>query len=144
MTANVVARVLGAAFLLAGIAGFIPIITAHAPPDAQVITLDAGYGMLFALFPVNAAHNALHVFFGLWGLVAGRSFSSGVGYCRAVAVVYAILVVRGAIPITNTLFGAAPIYGHDVWLHALIALVAAYGGYGAASRERQSPIDSQA
>ena len=45
-----------------------------------------------------------------------------------------MLVVLGSIPITNTLFGAVPIYGWDVGL-LLVALVALYGGFGAGSYE---------
>ncbi len=32
----------------------------------------------------------------------------------------------GLIPVLNTSFGLIPIFGHDVWLHALFALAAAY------------------
>lgn len=37
---------------------------------------------------------------------------------------YALLTVLGLIPATNTTFGLVPIDGHDVWLHALLAVVA--------------------
>ena len=50
-------------------------------------------------------------------------------YCRFVAVVYALLAVVGLIPQLDTVFGLIPIHGHDVWLHAAIALVAAYFGF---------------
>ncbi len=30
---------------------------------------------------------------------------------------------------TRTTFGLVPIYGHDVWLHAVLALIAAYFGW---------------
>jgi hypothetical protein len=42
---------------------------------------------------------------------------------------YGLLAILGLIPGTNTLFGLVPIYGHDVWLHALSALIAAYFGF---------------
>lgn len=134
MTAPLVARVLGALFLLAGILGFIPFFTPPAPFDAEVITLNSGYGLLFGVFPVNVAHDALHVLFGLWGVLSAKH-RGAVWYCRVVTVVYAVLVLVGVIPLMNTLFGVAPIYGHDVWLHAVIALIALYGGWGAPSRE---------
>ncbi len=35
----------------------------------------------------------------------------------------------GAIPATNTTFGFIPIFGNNVWLHGLTALIAAYFGY---------------
>ena len=144
MSASLVARILGIAFLLAAIAGFVPAITTHAPPDAEVVTLDISYGMMLGLFPVNIAHNVLHLVFGAWGLLASRAFASSVAYCRAVTVVYAIVVIAGIVPITNTLFGTAPIYGHDVWLHAIIALFAAYGGFGAGSIPTEESVDVRA
>ena len=57
---------------------------------------------------------------------------SGASAGRAVAVIYALLAVMGLIPGLNTTFGLVPIYGHDVWLHALLAIVAAYFGFAAA------------
>jgi hypothetical protein len=50
-------------------------------------------------------------------------------YFRAVAVIYGLLTVLGLLPATNTTFGLIPIYGNDVWLHAVLALVAAYFGW---------------
>ena len=35
----------------------------------------------------------------------------------------------GLIPGLNTMFGLMPIHGNDVWLHALIAIAAAYFGF---------------
>lgn len=39
----------------------------------------------------------------------------------------------GLPPVLNTVFGLIPIFGHDVWLHALTALIAAYFGFKAPS-----------
>ena len=39
------------------------------------------------------------------------------------------LSVLGLLPQTNTLFGFVPLHGNDVWLHAVLALVAAYFGF---------------
>jgi hypothetical protein len=35
----------------------------------------------------------------------------------------------GLIPGLKTLFGLVPLYGHDVWLHATLAIVVAYFGF---------------
>jgi Domain of unknown function (DUF4383) len=67
-----------------------------------------------------------------WGLAAYRSFAAARIYARAVAVVYGILTVMGLIPVLDTTFGLIPLYGHDVWLHALLAIVAAYFGWAPA------------
>jgi len=50
-------------------------------------------------------------------------------YSMTLAVFYGVLAVMGLVPGLNTLFGLAPIHGHDVWLHAGTALVAAYFGW---------------
>jgi hypothetical protein len=46
-----------------------------------------------------------------------------------VALIYALLTVLGLIPATNTAFGLVPIYGHDVWLHAVLAAGAGHFGF---------------
>ena len=139
MKAPGIARILGIAFLLAGILGFVPYVTVPADSTAQWVTLNADYGFLAALFPVNAAHDLLHMLFGVWGLAASGTFAAAVRYCRWIAWIYSILVVLGAIPIANTLFGVAPIYGYDVVLHLAAALLAVYGGYGAGRYEPTPP-----
>lgn len=133
MNAQLIARILGIVFLLAGIAGVVPWTSSPAPFDANVITLDQYYRFIFGMFPVNLVHDGLHVFFGLWGLLAGMNFKASIGYLRFVAVFYLFVVILGIIPITNTLFGAAPVYGWDVLLHVVAMLLAAYGGFGAGS-----------
>ena len=123
------ALVFGVVFLLVGILGFVPgLVHAHGPghPDLAV---DAFQGDLLGLFPVNLLHNLVHILFGIWGLLAYKSVTGAVTYARGVAIIYAVLVVLGLIPGLNTLFGLVPLYGNDVWLHALLAAVAAYFGW---------------
>jgi hypothetical protein len=55
--------------------------------------------------------------------------SGAKAYARGVAAIYAVLTVAGFIPPLDNLFGLAPLYGNDIWLHAAIALVAAYFGW---------------
>ena len=67
---------------------------------------------------------------GVWGLMASRtSPGSSRRFAQATAVIYAILVVVGFVPALNTLFGLLPVHGHDIWLHAVLALPAAYFGF---------------
>lgn len=121
------ARIYGVVFLIVGIVGFIPGLTpAHDHPGLMV---EAGSGMALGLFPVNALHNIVHLLFGVWGLLGAGSFKAARTYARAVAIAYALLTVMGLIPATSTTFGLVPIYGHDVWLHALLAAIAAYFGF---------------
>ncbi|MBV9890835.1 MAG: DUF4383 domain-containing protein [Rhizobacter sp.] len=52
-------------------------------------------------------------------------------YARVVAVVYAMLTGMGLITAADlyTTFGLVPPYGNDIWLHALLAIVAEYFGF---------------
>lgn len=127
MSLQMFARVFGIVFLIVGIGGFIPGLTQpHLHPG---VTVEAFSGMELGLFPVNVLHNIVHLAFGVWGLVASRTGGAARAYARVVAIAYAVLTVLGLIPATNTTFGLVPIYGHDVWLHALLAGVAAYFGF---------------
>lgn len=135
MSVRTFALVFGIVFVVVGVAGFIPGLTAaHTHPD---VTMETGLGLLFGLFPVNLLHNIVHVLFGIWGLAASRSVSGSRGYGKAVAVIYALFVVMGIVEAANlwTTFGLVPLYGNDVWLHALLAAGAAYFGFFHRDRE---------
>lgn len=127
MNTRTFARIFGIVFLIVGIGGFIPGITQ--PHDHPGLAIEAGSGMELGLFPVNVLHNLVHIAFGIWGLLAARSLNGARLYAKSVAIVYGLLTVLGLIPATNTTFGLVPIYGHDIWLHALLAAVAAYFGF---------------
>jgi hypothetical protein len=146
MNTRTFALILGIVLLLAGIAGFIPGLVQHdmgtmatgttAPGDAGAAAAPVtavSYGYLLGLFPVNLLHNLVHIVWGLYGIVAYRTFAGARGFARATAVVYAVLTVAGLIPGLNTLFGLVPLFGHDIWLHALITIAAAYFGFARAA-----------
>ena len=123
------ALVFGIVFLLVGIAGFIPGLTQpHTHPDVMVT---AGLGLVLGLFPVNVLHNAAHLLFGVYGLLASRSDGASRTYGKVVAIAYALLTVMGLFSAMrlHTAFGFVPLYGHDIWLHALLAAVGAYFGF---------------
>lgn len=126
--------VLGIVFLLVGVAGFIPGLM-HMPEQAADVEVTENFGRLFGLFPVNILHNIVHIIFGIWGIAAYRSYAGARVYSRAVAVIYAVLAVMGFIPGLNTTFGLIPLYGNDIWLHAVIAIAAAYFGFAAKDTE---------
>ena len=128
MSTRTFAMLFGIVFLAVGVLGFVPALVQPLHPGHPTVNPDGG--LLLGLFPINAIHNAIHIIFGLWGLAASRSLGGSLAYARVVAVIYAVLTVMGflAEPF-NTTFGMAPLYGNDIWLHAAIALVAAYFGW---------------
>lgn len=131
MSVRTFALVMGVAFLLIGVLGFVPpLLTQHAE-GTHDLRVRAFEGYLFGLFHVNVLHSLVHVIFGIMGLAMARRFDSARLYARIVAVSYGLLAIMGLIPVLNTVFGLIPIHGHDVWLHALIAAAAAYFGFAA-------------
>jgi len=129
MNATTVSLVFGIVFLAIGILGFFPGLLQAPPVDAPDLAVDSFYGYLFGLFSVNVVHNLVHVLFGIWGLVGSRTWSASRAYLKSVAVIYAVLAVFGLVPVLWTTFGLVPIFGHDVWLHVALAVVAGYFGF---------------
>lgn len=122
------ALVFGIIYVLVGILGFIPgaLTPATGAPPLAVETLA---GRLLGLFPVNILHTLVHLLLGIWGILAYRSFDTARVYARSLAVIYGVLAILGLIPATSTLFGFVPLFGHDIWLHAGTAIIAAYFGW---------------
>jgi uncharacterized membrane protein len=124
--------IFGIVFLIVGAGGFIPGLTVmggmNMDADTQV-KMTSLFGYELKLFPVNVLHDVVHILFGIWGLLAARSLGGARAYFRGVAIIYAVLTVMGFIPPLNTTFGLIPLYGNDIWLHALLAIVAAYFGW---------------
>jgi hypothetical protein len=124
---------IGIAYLSAGGLGLVP--AALMPPnaDAPPVRLNLLYGELLGIFPVNVLHSAVHLAIGLWGVLAWRTRALGPrpakSFARALAILYGALALLGVIPGLKTFFGLVPLYGHDVWLHAATAAIAAYFGW---------------
>lgn len=122
------ALIAGIIYLLVGIMGFIPGLVSA--PDAQHnLAVDANYGLLLGLFPINLVHNVIHLAIGLWGIASYSRTSAARGFSRSLAILYGLFTIMGLIPGLDTTFGLAPLFGHDVWLHGLTALAAAYFGW---------------
>ncbi|MDQ2693363.1 MAG: DUF4383 domain-containing protein [Chloroflexota bacterium] len=127
--------VVGIAFTAAGIAGFLPFFTPHVSPDAPHLIVSTGYGLLLGLFPVNIVHNLFHFGWGVAGIFASRTYPSALKFSRYFGVTLAVLTVMGLLPALRTGFGFMPLYGHDIWLHGLEAVVAIYLGFFTVQKE---------
>lgn len=129
------AMILGIAFLVIGVLGFVPGVN-QMHGDDDLLSREGlrvggpGHGQVLGLFHVNLLHNVVHILFGVMGLAMSRRYDSARLYARIVAVAYGLLVVLGLLPTPfHTVFGLVPIHGHNVWLHGVIALAAAYFGW---------------
>jgi hypothetical protein len=104
----------GAAFLVVGVLGFVPGITAHY--DEMRFAGHSG-ALLFGLFAVSILHNLVHLLFGVLGLLAARRTQ----FARA------FLVIGGGVYVFLWVYGSAidehgdsnflPVNTSDNWLH---------------------------
>jgi hypothetical protein len=129
MTTRNFAMIMGVVYVAVGLLGFFPGAVSAPPPGAPDVAIDTGYGYLLGLFPVNVLHNFVHLAVGAWGLTASRTLAGALSFARGLAIFYGVLTIMGLIPGLNTTFGLIPIFGHDIWLHAVTAGVAAYFGF---------------
>jgi hypothetical protein len=132
--AQKLALVFGIVFLLVGVLGLL--VHNGMGMDADMETT----GRIFGLFPVNLLHNLVHLAFGVWGILASRSFDASRAFGRVGAVIYAMLVALAFVDPET--FGLVPIGSHDIWLHAVLALGLAYIGFGAAAPHRPSDVQA--
>lgn len=121
-TTQRVAQVFGAVFILVGLLGFV---FTGGSMDADMATAPR----LLGIFPVNVLHNVVHLAFGVWGVVASRTWGGAKTYCQIAGVLYLVLAVMGFV--APDTFGMIPIGGNDIWLHALLGAVLAYFGFTA-------------
>lgn len=120
-----VAVLFGVVFVLVAILGFL---ATGMSMNADMETAPR----LLGLFPVNAAHNAVHLAFGVWGLLAARDYANARRYCQYSGGLYLVLAALGLV-VPET-FGFIPIGGNDVALHAMLGLVLTIVGFSSGER----------
>jgi len=119
-----VAQLVGLAFLLSGIGGFIPGVTTNAG-DITLYGHDSP-AMLLGIFQVSVLHNVIHLVFGLAGLAMAKA--SAKTYLVGGGLIYLVVWLYGVAidPMSNLNF--VPLDDADNWLHlGLGAAMAALG-----------------
>jgi hypothetical protein len=129
MGARYFALISGIVYILLGLFGFIPGMVATPGTGGPEVVFKAGYGYLLEAFPINFLHNIVHIAVGIWGLASYRNYIRARTYGRGLAIFYGVLAIMGLLPYFNTVFGLIPIFGNNVWLHAITAAIAAYFGF---------------
>ncbi len=122
------ALIIGVLYLALGIFGFIPNLLAAPDPNYD-LKLATGYGDIFGFLPTNILHNIVHLIVGAWGIASYKTYNNARGYSQAMTILYAVIAIAGLIPGLNTMFGYMPIYGNNVWLNGLVAMLSAYFGF---------------
>ncbi|WP_432574326.1 DUF4383 domain-containing protein [Kineococcus sp. SYSU DK005] len=114
------ALVVGAVFVLVGIAGFVPGVTTDYDRLAG-----AGHhsgAMLLGLFQVSVLHNLLHLGLGVLGVLAARTASAARAFLIGGGVAYAVLWVYGLVVADDSRANVVPLNTADDWLHLVLAV----------------------
>ena len=110
-----VAGVVGAIFLLVGIAGFLPGVTRHVG-DIDWVGHESPAELL-GLFRVNALHNVVHLLFGLLGLWAARRVRLSKGFLVGGGAIYLALWLYGIAIDLDSDANFVSLNTADNWLH---------------------------
>lgn len=114
------AQAVGAVFVLVGILGFIPGITANYGALAA-----AGHGsgaLLLGVFQVSVLHNIVHLLFGVAGLLMARNSSQAKNYLIGGGIIYLVLWLYGMFIDHASPANFIPVNSADNWLHLVLGL----------------------
>jgi len=117
---SVTALVVGVAFLLVGILGFVPGITTDYGDMAG-----AGHhsmAMLFGVFQVSVLHNVLHLAFGVLGVLMSRNTAAARMFLLVGGVVYLALWIYGLVTSETSSANFVPLNTADNWLHLVLGI----------------------
>jgi hypothetical protein len=114
------ALVVGLAFLFVGVAGFVPGVTS----DYSDLGL-AGHrsgARLLGVFEVSVLHNAVHLLFGVAGILAARRWTTSRAYLLGGGGIYLVLWVYGLLVEKTSAANVVPVNRADDWLHLVLGL----------------------
>jgi arginine exporter protein ArgO len=126
------ALIVGVAFLLVGIAGFIPGITTGY--DTMQVIGHESHAMLLGVFQVSILHNIVHLVFGVLGVLMARTAPQARLFLLVGGIVYLVLWVYGLVIDHESTANFVPLNTADNWLH--LALGVAMVGLSFLHRER--------
>jgi hypothetical protein len=117
---QIAAYVVGVAFLVPGVLGFIPGITTNY--DMLDFAGHESGAKLLGIFGISVLHNIVHLAFGIAGLVFARTFTGARGYLLGSGVIYLLLAMYGLLIDHESAANFVPIDTADNWLHLVLAV----------------------
>lgn len=130
------ALAVGAVFLIVGILGFVPGITAHY--DQLTFAGHHSEAALLGIFNVSVLHNLVHLAFGVAGIALARAFDSARWYLVGGGVVYLVLFVYGLLIDHSSAANFVPVNDADNWLHLGLAIVMIASGVALGRRRAEA------
>jgi hypothetical protein len=140
-TPQLLGRLVGLLFLVIGVLGFVPGVTRHRA-ELEIWKEDSG-AELFGAFRVSIVHNALHIGFGILGLVASRTAIGARLYLIWGAIGFFTLWVYGAATDLQSRGNVLPVNEADNWLHLGLSLAMLALAWIAAGADRPVPVDPE-
>lgn len=126
------ALISGILMLILGLAALMPN-NVGSVDGLPLLKAENSYGLFLGVFAMNIFNKVALIVLGLGGIVAASSkytsLPSSIQFSRLVFFIGLVLTILGAIPKTNTLNGYWPLFGNDMWLHAVMAVAGAYFGF---------------
>jgi Domain of unknown function (DUF4383) len=114
------ALLVGAAFLLVGVLGFIPGITTNY--DMLSFAGHHSGAKLLGVFDVSVLHNAVHLAFGVAGVALARTLGGARGFLIGAGVIYLVLTIFGLVIDHDSPANFVPVNAADNWLHLVLAV----------------------
>jgi Domain of unknown function (DUF4383) len=116
---QVAAWLVGIAFLLVGILGFIPGITTNLYDGLKFAGHD-GDAELLGIFQVSILHNIVHLLFGIAGIAFAKTFAGARSYLIGGGLIYLVLWLYGLLIDAGSDANFVPVNSADNWLHFLL------------------------
>lgn len=120
-SAQIAAIVFGVIFLVIGVLGFIPGITANY--DALFFAGYTSEATLLSIFQVSILHNVVHMLLGFAGLAMARRHRSARTYLLGAGILYLLFFLYGLLVPLRSEMNFVPFNDADNWLHLGLAAV---------------------
>lgn len=125
----------GLVMFVMGALAFIPILSGGYESLAP-LKVTTSYGLFLGFFAMNIFNKLALLAFGVAGILASRAESLNVpiGFARTVAIVMGVLALFGFVPGLSTLYGYWPLFGGEIILHGIFAVLGTHYGYTVPAR----------
>jgi hypothetical protein len=115
------AIIVAGAFLVVGVLGFVPGVTAHLD-QLQWAGHHSG-AKLFGVFAVSGLHNIVHLAFGVIGFIFARTYAASRAYLLAGGIAYLALWAYGLVMDAGSALNILMLNNADNWLHFGLGIV---------------------
>ncbi len=124
--------------------GLIALVAPGSAVGLPSLDIENSYGLFLNVFPMNVFSKVALIIFGCLGIMASRekytSLPSSIHFSRWVFGVMGALAILGLFPQTYTLNGTWPLFGNQVWVNGIFALLGGYFGFAETLKMAKPPV----